>query len=193
MERDQNFLLFNYFRPTMYLESYKKVNLEALKNSGIKLILCDMDNTLIRFDERIPSIDVINFVRKVNEMGFEFVIFSNNIKSRVTKCAQKAGVKNYFWNCKKPFLGKLKVVKKLFRYKNNEIILIGDQLITDVFVANRANIKSILVEPLSKTIIGDNKIVRFIEKFIFKTMNRKNLLHEGFYNESEYEDGYEIL
>ncbi|AOG60536.1 putative phosphatase [Spiroplasma helicoides] len=188
----KSFLLLNYFKPSIYLESYKKVNLESLKNSGIKLVMCDMDNTLIGWNERIPTTDVINFVKAVYAHNMEFVLFSNNIRSRVENFAKKAGIKNYFWDCKKPLLGKMKLVKKLMPYKENEVVLIGDQLITDVLVANRCHIKSILVSPVGRN-NGESKFMQFLENFIFKRLAQKNILHEGFYNEGELGGNYEIL
>ncbi|QHX36656.1 YqeG family HAD IIIA-type phosphatase [Spiroplasma sp. BIUS-1] len=191
-KKSNNFLLLNYFKPSIYLESYEKVNLASLKNSGIKLVMCDMDNTLIGWNERIPSSDVINFIKSVYAQNMEFVLFSNNIRSRVENFAKKAGIKNYFWDCKKPLLGKMKIVKKLFKYKEEEMILIGDQLVTDVLVANRAHIKSILVSPLSRN-KEESKTVQFLEKHILKKLSQKNILHEGFYNEGEIGGNYEIL
>ncbi|AHI52882.1 YqeG family HAD IIIA-type phosphatase [Spiroplasma culicicola] len=191
-KKNHNFLLLNYFKPSIYLESYKKINLDSLKNSGIKLIMCDMDNTLIGWNERIPTTDVINFVKNVYAHNMEFVLFSNNIRSRVENFAKKAGIKNYFWDCKKPLLGKMKIVKKLMPYKENEIVLIGDQLITDVLVANRSHIRSILVSPLGRS-NGESKMVQFLEKAIKKRLAQKNILHEGFYNEGELGGNYEIL
>ncbi|AKX34149.1 putative phosphatase HAD-superfamily/subfamily IIIa protein [Spiroplasma litorale] len=192
----QNFksksLLLNYFKPSIYLESYKKINLNSLKNSGIKLILCDMDNTLIGWNQRIPNNEVINFVKNVYYHNMEFVLFSNNIRSRVENFAKKAGIENYFWDCKKPLLGKMKIIKRLFDYKEEEMILIGDQLVTDILVANRSHIKSILISPISRD-VKSNKFVHYIEDKLFKKLAQKNILHEGFYDEGDIGGNYEIL
>ncbi|ASP28270.1 hypothetical protein SCORR_v1c04980 [Spiroplasma corruscae] len=185
-------LLLNYFKPSIYLESYKKINLSSLKNSGIKLVLCDMDNTLIGWNQRVPSNDVLNFIKNVNYHNMEFVLFSNNIRSRVENFAKKAGVENYFWDCKKPLLGKMKLIKKLFDYKEEEMILIGDQLVTDILVSNRAHIKSILISPISRD-VKSNKFVHYIEDKLFKKLAQKNILHEGFYDEGDIGGNYEIL
>ncbi|WP_338971112.1 YqeG family HAD IIIA-type phosphatase [Spiroplasma endosymbiont of Panorpa germanica] len=189
---NRNFLLLNYFKPSIYLRSYKKINLSSLKKSGIKVILCDLDNTLIGWNQRVPNADIMNFIKNVKENGLEFVLFSNNIRSRVQNFAKKAGIENYFWDCKKPLLGKMKVVKKLLPFDDSEMIMIGDQLITDILVANRAHIKSILVSPISK-INEDSKLVKFLENFIYKSLSQKNILQEGFYTEGEIGGNYEIL
>ncbi|WP_338969245.1 YqeG family HAD IIIA-type phosphatase [Spiroplasma endosymbiont of Labia minor] len=185
-------LFLNYFKPSIYLKSFSKINLEGLKNAGIKVILCDLDNTLISWNQRIPTKENMIFFKAVKNYGFEFIIFSNNVKSRVENFAKKADIQNYFWDCKKPLMGKMRLLKKILPYKENEIIMIGDQLVTDILMANRAHIQSILVSPISR-LTEDNKIITFFEKFIYKRLAQRNILHEGFYNEGNMENNYEIL
>jgi predicted HAD superfamily phosphohydrolase YqeG len=72
------------------------------------------------------------------------------------------------------------------------MIIVGDQLVTDVFVANRAHIKSILIEPISRA-NGGSKILAFFERIIYKKLAQKNILHDGFYSEEELGGKYEIL
>ncbi|WP_339022287.1 YqeG family HAD IIIA-type phosphatase [Spiroplasma endosymbiont of Crioceris asparagi] len=151
-----------------------------------------MDNTLISFGERLPSIDVVNFINNVKKMGIEFVLFSNNIKSRVENFAKKAGIDNYFWDCRKPLIGKMKIIDNLFNFNRDEMIFIGDQLITDIFFANRCHIKSILVTPLKRS-EDENKFIKFLENKILKKLEQKNIIHEGFYTDSELTESYEIL
>jgi HAD superfamily phosphatase (TIGR01668 family) len=191
-DKRRGLLLLNYFKPTIYLKSVHRINLDLLRGIGIKAIICDMDNTLLGWNERIPSKTTIDFIKNVRHHGMEFILFSNNIKSRVENFAEKAGINNYFWDCKKPLLSKIKILKKILPYKEQEMIIVGDQLVTDVLVANRAHIKSILVEPISR-VDGGSKIIGFFERWINKKLAQKNILHDGFYNEDELGGQYEIL
>ena len=36
------------FTPDYYVESYRAIDLERLKRQGIALLVCDIDNTLVR-------------------------------------------------------------------------------------------------------------------------------------------------
>lgn len=36
---------------------------------GIQLLLCDIDNTLVAYDEEVPSQDVIDFIHKLKMNG----------------------------------------------------------------------------------------------------------------------------
>lgn len=64
--------------------------------------------------------------------------------------------------------------------KNNQIAMIGDQLLTDVWGAKRMGYMAILTDPIKeeKDMIL-TKINRFIEKLIFN--NKNNSLERGHY------------
>jgi predicted HAD superfamily phosphohydrolase YqeG len=60
----------------------------------------------------------------------------------------------------------------------NEVIFLGDQFITDVWVANRIGCKSILVLPIINQ-SNDNsssRLIRFLDKFIYKKLEYGNYL-----------------
>lgn len=52
--------------------------------------------------------------------------------------------------------------------KNENIAVIGDQLLTDVYGANRCNMYSILVEPMKAKDIFVTRFNRIIERKILK-------------------------
>ena len=68
------------------------------------------------------------------------------------------------------WFGKEKKAKKILEIEDNKTIaVIGDQVLTDVFGANRCKMYSILVKPLKKEDIFVTKINRLIEKQILKS------------------------
>jgi predicted HAD superfamily phosphohydrolase YqeG len=52
--------------------------------------------------------------------------------------------------------------------------MVGDQLLTDVWAANNAGMRSILVKPLIETDQWNTKINRFFEKGVKKDMLKNN-------------------
>jgi hypothetical protein len=50
--------------------------------------------------------------------------------------------------------------------------MIGDQLLTDIWAARRAGVKSILVEPRSAQESGHIRIKRLIERIILKIIDK---------------------
>ena len=49
---------------------------------GIQLLLCDIDNTLVAYDEECPNQDVIDFINKLKMNGIEVALCSNSPSSR---------------------------------------------------------------------------------------------------------------
>ena len=77
---------------------------------------------------------------------------------------------------KKPFAHK---VKKFLKNNNindyNEIIMIGDQLVTDILCANNVGVESILIKSISRESEKLYTIVnRWREPYIVKRIARKN-------------------
>ena len=61
----------NLFAPDYYVKSFKTLDLQKLHENGIQLLLCDIDNTLVAYDEAIPNQDVVDFVEKLKKNGIE--------------------------------------------------------------------------------------------------------------------------
>lgn len=188
----------NYLRPNIFVRDVSKINLQSLKTNGIKLIICDLDNTLIPHFSKFPNKFVFDFLNKVKNENFNIIIASNNTKKRVmtfyNKLQETCEIDACLWNSKKPFSKKIKKYIKENNFKSDEIIFVGDQFITDIFMANRLKAKSILVLPLvnnSQTTI--NAFFRFIEKFIYRKLTHENIInHDDIYID-KIKDSYELL
>ena len=50
--------------------------------------------------------------------------------------------------------------------------MVGDQLMTDMWAANNAHVRSILVKPLIETDKWDTRINRFFERFVMQRLRR---------------------
>ena len=72
-------------KPKYYVSSFEHMSIERLKQQGIKLLLCDIDNTLVSYDEKHPSPSVIAFIDRVKSSGIEVALCSNATKERATR------------------------------------------------------------------------------------------------------------
>ena len=172
-------LITNYLKPSLYIRSYKELNVASLKRHGIKLLICDLDNTLVPHFTKLPNMEVIEFIHSVEKQGIEFVIMSNNTRKRVKTFAEKAGVKEWYGNARKPFK---KIAKSIIENKNlnpKDVVIMGDQIIMDILVANRLKCESILVQPLVSSDVEMNKFNVFLENRIYNNLERKNILKQG--------------
>ena len=71
----------------------------------------------------------------------------------------------------------------IYNFSDNEIACIGDQLLTDIYGANRMGFLSILVHPISNVDLIGTKINRIFERRIFKKLERQGLFKVGEYYE----------
>ena len=170
------------FVPDIYQKSIFGINYEALKNSGIKCLLFDLDNTICPVNINEPDKKCKDLFEDLKDMDFKIIIVSNNSKGRVTPFKNILNV-DAAHSSRKPFKTKYQKILKLYDFKDNEVAAIGDQLVTDIFGANRMGFTSILINPISKNEGFATKINRRIEKIIIKNLKRKGLFTIGEYYE----------
>ncbi len=138
------------FIPNEFKNTFFDINFESLSKAGYKTILCDLDNTLISYDETLPTKELINKFEELEALGFELILISNNIQSRIERFLKDITIKG-FANARKPLLIGIKKAHRVAQVRDlDKTIIIGDQLMTDVWAANRYNVYSILVNPLKK-------------------------------------------
>lgn len=163
------------FIPNEVHENVYQVNFEELYKSGKRLLLSDLDNTLISYDEDYPSEENLTLFKQLEDLGFEIILVSNNIPPRIAKYTKDLDFKGYA-NARKPLnIGLRKAIKNASKtYNKDEIIVMGDQLMTDIWGAKRMGLYGILVDPIKKkTEKWYTKINRRIEsKMLTKIENK---------------------
>lgn len=170
------------FIPDIYQKSIFSIDYKKLKSRGIKCIIFDVDNTLAPGSTVKPSRKVKDLVEKLKEKGFRVVIVSNASKKRLTPFKEILEV-DCAASSRKPFGRKFRRILKEYRYKVNEVAIIGDQLITDVLGGNRVGITTILVNPISSKDQFFTHITRFFENIIIRRAMKKELFAKGQYYE----------
>lgn len=168
--------------PSMYKKDIFDINYKLLKEKGIRCIIFDLDNTLLIFDEEKVSKKTIELI-KVLKKDFDIIVMSNNFKRRISSICDCLDT-NFVSFALKPLSKGFNEVKKRYKYENHEICIIGDQLISDVLGGNRANIMTILVDPISSNDLKITKINRILERYILKKLTKINVLERGKYYES---------
>lgn len=163
------------FIPDEYQKSVYDIDYSKLYENGVRLILTDLDNTLVSYDDMLPNEDVINLKNKLINMGFEIIIMSNNKGKRVKKFSEALDVKYVALSLKPLKIGFKRALKKASRkYEKKEIVILGDQLMTDIFSAKRTKCYTILVEAVKrKTEKLVTRINRKMERKVLKKIKRK--------------------
>jgi uncharacterized protein len=167
--------MFSSFVPNQYVPSIYKINLEELKEKGMKSIIVDLDNTLVESDRKSATPLLIEWIQQLQALGFRVMIVSNNSKTRVSQFAIPLQI---------PFIHKArKPLSRCFRKAMMELdtdvnctVMVGDQLLTDVLGGNRIGLYTILVVPISDTEGFFTKINRRVERYVFRWMEKRGLL-----------------
>ena len=163
------------FIPREFYDSFFDIDFKKLYDNGLRLILTDLDNTLISYADDKPTKEILDKFEELTSMGFEVIVISNNIPSRINIFLEGLDYKGV-GNARKPLLFGLRKALRLAskHYSHKETVIIGDQLMTDVYCANRFRSYSILVNPLKKkTEKWYTKINRKIEVRMLKKIKRK--------------------
>lgn len=168
------------FVPDMYKKSVYDIDYESLKERGIKCIIFDLDNTLAPLQTPVPDTEVKDLISDLTLLGFKVIIMSNAPKSRVEPFKEKLNVDSCC-NSQKPLKKKYKKILAIYGFHDNEIACVGDQLLTDIYGANRMGFLSILVNPISNIDYFITKINRVIEGKIFKTLEDRGMFKIGEY------------
>ena len=168
--------------PMWYSKSIYNIDFAKLKSQNIKYILSDLDNTIVGYDIATPTEKVFKLIDELKNNDLELILVSNNNEKRLSKFCSPCSLR-FLSKARKP------KSKKLINFlaKNNIDIrmcaFVGDQLLTDMWCANKAGCTSILVEPLEKK---ESKLTLFNRK-IDKRI-RKKYLTQGKLNSIMRED-----
>ena len=158
----------NVFRPMMYKKNIFDINYDYLKEKGIKLIIFDLDNTILKVDQELPNERIKGLIKKLCQ-DFKIVIASNNVKERVSKVSKYLGC-DHLYSIGKPTKKIKRFIDKRYGITMDKTAIIGDQIVTDIFMGNRLSMFTILVDPIGEKDLKVTYFNRWLEKIIMKRM-----------------------
>ncbi len=138
-----------YLLPDYDFPTFREVTPEFLKKIGKNAVLCDIDNTLVPYDQPLPTDDVCKWVIELQQNGIKIAFVSNNEKDRVEKFNEKIGIP-YLYKSGKPSRKTVRIGTQLLNSKYEETVMLGDQLLTDVLTARLSGITAIWVPTIKK-------------------------------------------
>ncbi len=168
-------ILEKWLMPDMMPGHFYEVTPEIVKSMGGEALICDIDNTLVTYDDPEPTEQVLNWIADMNNAGITVSFVSNNDWDRVKLFNEKLGFVAYA-KSGKPSTKNLKAACRDLGIDKSKAVLLGDQLLTDCAAAKRFGIKAIIVPPIKDKTTLFFKSKRLIEKpYVakFKRMNKK--------------------
>lgn len=171
-----DYIMYKKFIPFAVANSAYEIDFDFLKSIGVKTVFLDIDNTLDSYKMRTPTDKAREFVNKVKS-EFNVVLISNNHKDKVTEYATSLNV-DFIYKAYKPLPKKINRFISEHSLNKNDIILIGDQMMTDVWCASNVGIRVIMTNKLVKEDQWTTHINRIFERIIKKYHVRHNNLRD---------------
>ena len=159
--------IFMQMFPSDYISSFYDYDFEAAYKCGRRLILFDIDNTLVPHGAPADE-HCMQKMTELKRMGFKLCAVSNNKEPRVKSFCGQIGA-GYIYSAGKPSVRGYEQAMRLNKSCKEEAIFFGDQIFTDIIGARRAGIYSVLVKPIDLS--SDEiqiKFKRFFEKPVIR-------------------------
>jgi len=152
-----------YFRPDAVLDDIYQITPEYLKKRDISGLILDIDNTLAPYSMPEPDEKLLVWFGRLREAGVQAAFLSNNSRRRVELfCRGLNGI--FIAKAGKPLRGGIRKSLARMGLGREKVILVGDQIFTDILAGKRAGLFSVLVKPIEGPKSVFQKFKRYFEK-----------------------------
>lgn len=170
--------IFRAFAPAHAVESLLAIDLDELWAQGKRLILLDIDNTIVEWRSEQFSEGVLEWVKRAQSLGFQICIISNTRKvKRLARIREILGVESVRGRFK-PSRAMFRLAMIKFNRTREETVMIGDQMMTDVLGANRSGIDAIWVRRMSSKEFGPTALNRAVERLLASAVYKALIVPE---------------
>lgn len=154
------------FRPKYTIDTIYHLDTKELKKMDVRAVFSDLDNTLLAWNKFETAKEMDRLNQRLAHAGIKLVVISNNNGQRVGKVLDPYHI-SFVAKSKKPLPFAITKERKRLGLSKEQVMMVGDQLITDMQAGNLAGVRTVLVKPLIKTDKWNTRINRFFEKIIF--------------------------
>mgnify|MGYP001078978203 CR=1 FL=1 len=140
-------MILEPFYPKEWVDSTYEIDWEGWREKGKKGVIFDIDNTLVPHGAPADERALLLF-RRLHGLGFQTLLLSNNKEPRVKRFCEDVVWADYIYKAGKPKPGNYKKAMEIMGTDERSTIFVGDQIFTDVWGANLAGIRSVLVKPI---------------------------------------------
>lgn len=159
--------MLKLFLPKQYVNAISDIDYEKLRAEGYEGLIFDIDNTIVPYNTYYVQDSIVELFKTLSEKKFTVCFLSNNNKKRVTHFSELFNIKGIHMALKPSPWGFIKAVR-LLKIPHDKLVIIGDQVLTDVLCGNLQGIHTILVNPMLERSDFINRIKRWFElKLLF--------------------------
>ena len=156
-----------FLSPDLYYNSVRAIDLETLARAGVRVLLLDLDNTVLPRDSNVVPDEMKEWVAGLSARGFSVCLVSNNWHERARRVAGELGF-DLVDHAIKPLPFAFLRALRLEKATPKEAAVIGDQLFTDILGGNMLGMRTVLVAPLSATDLPHTLLLRRFEALVLR-------------------------
>lgn len=152
--------------------SVTHISPRALAARGIRLVLADLDNTLVPYKVARPPDKVVAWKEELKANGIELFLLSNSRKpGRAQKFAEQLGIPYQGHSGKPQKAGYLRAMERM-GVRPEETVMVGDQIFTDTLGANNAGVTPLLVHPI-RLAGNPGRYIRYAVETPFRLLGKR--------------------
>ncbi len=160
-----------WFHPTSYVPRVWEIDLEKLRADGVRGIIIDLDNTLVGYRALDPAPGVTEWIARAPEYGIAIVMLTNNATDWARAMAERLGLP-IIPNARKPLPRGFRRALGLLGVPRDAVLVVGDQLFTDVIGAKLFGVRVILVDPIVRHDPLNTWPLRMLERWLLRDLPR---------------------
>lgn len=134
--------------PSMRVASVLDIDLDHLREQGVKGFIFDLDDTLVHAMEELAGDDVLAWLASIRSEFKVYIVSNNGSHLRVDIAARHLDLP-FLAQARKPSRRFFRRALEAMGLPPQEVAIVGDQLFTDVLGGNRLGAVTILVDPIS--------------------------------------------
>ncbi len=157
----------NLLYPDTIVGSLKDIDLTYYWDLGKRGIILDIDNTITPWHQDTIAEGARIFIEEALRMPFQVCLLSNATYKRSAKIARQYNIP-YVAMALKPRKKSFKQALGNMKLSAGQVIVIGDQLFTDIWGGNRTGCYTILVTPLDKKEFIWTQMMRGLESLLLR-------------------------
>lgn len=159
------------FRAGFLADDIYQITGEALERRGIRLLLADLDNTLVPYGVPLPDERLKAWRDDLAAHGVTLFILSNNRHESRPRIFAEGLEVPYIGHAGKPKTPSFVQAMERMGVTREQTAIIGDQIFTDVLGGNRAGVATILVRPI-RLAGNPGRYLRYAVEVPFRLLSR---------------------
>ena len=158
--------------PRGLYSSVTDISPQLLAAKGIRLVLADLDNTLVAYRVTEPPAELMAWKAALEAAGIRLFLLSNSRKpGRAQNFAEKLGIPYQGHSGKPRRAGYLRAMERM-GCTPEQTVMVGDQIFTDTLGANNAGVTPLLVQPIQ--LAGNpGRYIRYAVETPFRLLGKR--------------------